>query len=83
MRVGNVGKEKQRTMNPRVSPNSSLKRRKSDSKNDSWTKYKSSDAFTKHRECKRYTSVVDGTDAREDTLTRSFIADSDLDMVPF
>ena len=66
-----------------MSPNGSPKRRRSESKKDNLAKYKTSDAFTKHRECKRYTSVVDGVDAREDSLSSSSITDIDLDMVRF
>ena len=65
------------------SPYSSPKRRRDELKKDSLAKYNTSDAFTKHRECKRYTSVVDGVDAREDALSSSSITDIDLDMVRF
>ena len=55
----NLGKEKQRTLSPKSSPNCSPKRRKNKYKDELSVGKGNSEAFTKARERKRFESVAD------------------------
>ena len=77
----NLGKEKQRTLSPKSSPNSSPKRRKNKYKDELSVGKGNSEAFTKTRERKRFESVADDVEEGDDVLSSTSNLERELNGV--
>ena len=77
----NLGKEKQRTLSPKTSPNCSPKRRKNKYKDDLSVSKGNSEAFTKTRERKRFESVADDMEEGAEVLSSTSNLERELNRV--
>ena len=77
----NLGKEKQRTLSPKSSPNSSPKRRKNKYKDGVSVGKSNTEAFTKTRERKRFESVADDMEEGDDNLSSTSNLERELNRV--
>ena len=77
----NLGKEKQRTLSPKSSPNCSPKRRKNKYKDELSVGKGNSEAFTKARERKRFESVADDMEEGDDVLSNTSNLERELNGV--
>ena len=77
----NLGKEKQRTLSPKTSPNCSPKRRKNKYKDELSVSKGNSEAFTKTRERKRFESVADDMEEGDEVLSTTSNLERELNRV--